>query len=333
MTFLLAVLCVFAHVSVSSLRLNTVDVPAPPLSLSPSFHKKLLVIVAVGSQGPNLAIVVRNIDALRASLNDQMDVFFMHYDGTNAAWTEHDSDWYARNVQNSSLIRGLKFRMLQRLVSTYDQVKDYDWVWVMDEDLDVRDINVHNMLLDATDTGAGIVGPTVRSFSRIVSGGTYNLSLQEETNNTSLSLLSVRSGCYENELMCDFQAPHTRCRFRYTDFVEVMAPLLRPRALLNVLQNCDRCIHKQSTWGLAQIWCKFSARMSGQELDRGCALLDQHSLLHMDAVGFMTHPKHSFFGLDNHVFYAFTNRVLRAEAYEAHQQDWTNMTETCVQHN
>jgi len=81
--------------------------------------------------------------------------------------------------------------------------------------------------------------------------------------------------------MCDHAKPH-QCLYRHVNFVEVMMPLIRQAALVRILTGCDHCIHEKSTWGLDMVWCFWTARQFNMDPKRGCAILDQVSVQHLN---------------------------------------------------
>eukprot|EP00415_Alexandrium_ostenfeldii_P001919 UN1919 len=96
--------------------------------------------------------------------------------------------------------------------------------------------------------------------------------------------------CQTGEAMCDFQLPLSTCRYRYTNFVEVSFPLLKPVALDKVLGKCTDCMPSRgSTWGLNRVWCAVATRGFGSS-ERSCAIIDETPIVHYN---FHTHPKSS----------------------------------------
>ena len=55
------------------------------------------------------------------------------------------------------------------------------------------------------------------------------------------------------------QAPNEHCSFRYTNFVEVIAPVISTDALRALVVDCKDCIHRKTVWGLDNVWCGFVA--------------------------------------------------------------------------
>ena len=139
-------------------------------------------------------------------------------------------------------------------------LNNYDWIWPLDEDVDVRTINISTFFVDASRTGASIVSPArLRSEGHVCGGGQS-----------------------QKDHKCLFRRSQPSCFFRYVNFVEVTAPMLRPWTLWNILTKCEHCIHEESLWGLDHVWCMFSATLQERAPNRICAILDQHEYIHMD---------------------------------------------------
>mmetsp|Transcript_116043 Transcript_116043/g.308666 ORF Transcript_116043/g.308666 Transcript_116043/m.308666 type:complete len:532 (-) Transcript_116043:56-1651(-) len=102
------------------------------------------------------------------------------------------------------------------------------------------------------------------------------------------TLSDLGLGCQRNDTPCDLQAPVPSCSYRYTNFVEVSFPLMKPKAFYKVLGDCPFCLQRRgSIWGLDRVWCSMSADISGAA-NRSCAILDQSPVVHMN---YKTLPK------------------------------------------
>lgn len=246
----------------------------PPKPAEFPSPKKILVFWAVGSnQGCVTQLVQMNSKHFRdfqsASKNVTFDIFLAHYDLNKAAWQSELGAWYDENVKYSSETTGLKFWLAKELLAAESSsldVRDYDWLWFLDEDGDFTKMDLGALIGDAEDSGALIVAPSI-TFSRPV---------------------IMFLGCEKGEGKCGFQAPHD-CRFRHVNFVEVSFPLLRPEAFLR-LAEAPLAVNEDSVWGLDHVWCSLAPELMGwgNGTKSGCAILDRASIIHRN---FRTMPK------------------------------------------
>ena len=63
------------------------------------------------------------------------------------------------------------------------------------------------------------------------------------------------------------------CSVLFTDFVEIMTPILRPCALFEVFSPRVMASHRDSDYGLDAIWCRYLAKLWGYPLERVCAVI------------------------------------------------------------
>ena len=139
----------------------------------------------------------------------------------------------------------------------------YDYVWALDEDIDLANTDVAGLLRVADRDGASINGP---AFTQ--PGGPLQFRVQ---------------------------MPDEDCDYRYTNFVEVIAPLIRVPALETLLTECEGCIHDSTSWGLDQVWCGFldhhreEVRKNAGAFwepsyhpHRSCAVVDKTPVYHRD---------------------------------------------------
>jgi len=136
--------------------------PLPKEKGLTSSSRKLLLMIAVGSNPRDMNLVMANINHLRMHYDGQVDVFLNHYDKTNETWLRHKAFWYTANVQNESFVDGLKFPMVSKVISDFQQIANYSWIWVMDEDIDITQTNIPEMFTVAEETGSPIVAPAIR---------------------------------------------------------------------------------------------------------------------------------------------------------------------------
>merc|ERR1712232_369177 len=77
--------------------------------------------------------------------------------------------------------------------------------------------------------------------------------------------------------------PCAACDFRYTNFVEVICPLIRIVAMRAILVYCSHCLHEFSSWGLNSVWCRHvSSMLQLADYQTSCALVDATPIQHLD---------------------------------------------------
>lgn len=245
---------------------------------------KLLLIISLG--GPDvLTLLNRNLKQLRYQLKKCFDVFVLNYGGMDS---DKKVAWALRKegVQMLFNFQSMhKFWMVHAAISSFSMIKKYDWVWALDEDIDLLEIDTAQFLSVATETGALIVAPA----QHILDG----------------------QDC--NSQTCLFQAKH-KCKFRYTNFVGVMAPMLRPKTLWNML-TCKECMHRDSVSGLDHVWCKRSARLQKQDSNKTCAILDEYGFIQTNSKDDMNMEK-----MDKHEQTMYLH--FEAEVLKNHVEDW-----------
>lgn len=222
----------------------------------------VLIFWAVKSSDNVMELVMKNVNHLRETYNGNADVYLAHYDLHKDRWLRTHGEWYNQNIQFSADRKGYKFQLAQALLTKSDaltSISKYDWVWVLDEDIDFTSTNIPLLFSEAKATGSLLVLPAFRE----------------------LALDPTSEGDADgNGLSYPMQQPVKNCRFRYVPMVEVIFPLIRPQALWQILTNCEHCIHAKTVWGLDRMWCSFSARMLGRQREQACAILDQTPVLH-----------------------------------------------------
>jgi len=260
-------------------------------SLSENLAKpgKVLLFWAVGSKSQSINLVRRNIDQLRAEVKASnsfdssqnlvnplhLDVFLAHYDRNRSNWMKNSkaASWYKQNIRYSVEESGYKMKLAthQLMQETRDgpDTKTYEWIWLLDEDADFAGMSIRTLIGDARSSGALIVGPSVKN------GLSVNLDRTR-----SIDDVDSINGCQPGMPMCKLAEPDARCRYRYTNFVEVMFTLIKPRALLASLEGCPDCLHDNSVWGLDRTWCKIAARRLTNAVNKTCAVLDRVTVIH-----------------------------------------------------
>lgn len=222
--------------------------------------KKLLLFWAVGTSEEAQDLVQLNVHAARQTVGQfgEVYVFLAHYKGGPEDW---NSNWYKKEVVGSISQKGHKLALLQAAIQSGKlDLKHYDYLWSLDEDIDLTNTNVGLALQLAAESGAFIMGPAITQERR--------------------------------GLDWPIQAPDPHCRYRYTNFVETMAPLYRADGLAVLFSDCDHCFHKESDWGVAEVWCNLLAdRMpadgrgggdAAPSRETSCAILDACPVLHED---------------------------------------------------
>jgi len=227
-------------------------------------RQRLLMFSSVSSRARTMELMKDNIDHARNTYEAAcLDVYLVHYDSNQSAWiSRYGGAWYRRNVQYTAHQSGYKLQLMQRLLSE-EQIREYDWVWAVDEDINFADLNISQMLDDARASGSGLTLPAFRQLSMYRNG--------------------PRKEEWEFEtLRYPVQLPRADCRFRYAPFIEVICPLMRPEALVALLTKCYHCFHEKTSWGVNKIWCSWTARELGLSRHKGCAILDQTPVVHMN---------------------------------------------------
>lgn len=240
-----------ASVTATSYAKEHHDIRREPSEISEMGHhsKKLLLFWAVGTRDDAKELIQKNLRTARESAGDDCcEVFLAHYKGGPDDWPE---EWYSANVVGHTEQTGFKFQLLQNAFKSGAlNEKRYDFVWVLDEDIELS--NVGENLKIAEDSGALISGPAMWQTNRGV----------------------------------DWQinAVQQQCRYRYTNFVEVIAPLIRTEALEPILSDCEGCIHTNSVWGLDGVWCNFVASRLPKLVtpQTSCSIMDAAFVNHLD---------------------------------------------------
>jgi hypothetical protein len=219
---------------------------------------QVLLFWPVGSSKRIMDLVTTNINHVHKELA-KADIFFVHYDLQQAAWLTKDSDWYHKHIAFSVSQKGYKFQLTRSLIFGKDSVvsaDSYNWIWTLDEDIDFHAMNLPRMFAIADLSGALI---TIPAFT------------QAQDANKRDSTLDY-----------PIQEPRKQCQYRYTPFVEVMFPLIRPIVLRMITEECENCIHDHSFWGLDCVWCAWSAKQMGSPNKTACAIIDETPALHMN---------------------------------------------------
>jgi hypothetical protein len=216
-----------------------------------SEQKRFLAFWSVSSEDRVISLVKNNVNHLRSLFGTTFDVYLAHYDLNRSVWKQDDR-WYDREVTYSAQQKGYKFLLAQQLFKHFD-LNRYQWVWLLDEDVDFTRTNVVQMFRIADRAGGLISLPTFT-----------------QDGNTP----------HERELCYPHQLPNPECIYRYTNLVEVIFPFIRPNALHDVLYECKHCLHRNTSWGLNSVWCAFAAHRSGTDPTKACVLIDSTPVIH-----------------------------------------------------
>lgn len=241
-----------------------------------------LLFWAVGSSPATMRLVKENVRHVRSHEGfAQASVFLVHYDMNQAAWLQNSRRWYMDHVNQSAERPGYKFQLARELLAQLGGLGGHSWVWVLDEDVDLRGADLDGLLRDARATGSQIVAPSITRPA-------LEPRARQLDENSSQLFSYGRSGantfCQPGDQVCKLSAPHRSCLWRYVNTVEVMTPLLRPAALQAVFE-CEGCMGNDSVWGLDLVWCSYVGRalMRTGEGAKACAILDRFPVVHTDA--------------------------------------------------
>lgn len=218
--------------------------------------QKVLVFWAVGKRQDARMLVRSNVKHMHAFLQKNCwDVFLHHYaKGGKMDWYLSDPSWYDREIQMSAEGPGFKFQLLRDHFlarSNSDWPTKYKYVWALDEDIDLSKAALGDFFGLAKLSQAAITGPALMQPS--------------------------------GSLEYPFQAPDENCDFRYTNFVEVIAPAIRMDALKALIMDCKGCIHNKTVWGLDNVWCGFVAdALQLSNPSTACVIVDKAPVIHRD---------------------------------------------------
>jgi len=241
---------------------------------------RVLVFWAVGSKPRAIQLVRQNVELLREEVRQasssstplSVDVFLAHYDHHRDLWkASHEAaQWYNENVQYSVQETGYKMKLANHWLLEKGQpnIHKYEWLWLLDEDADFSGgTKLQTLMSEARSSGAGIVGPAV------VAAPTSEVSMERHADEWG-------AGCQPGNPMCRLAAPDPRCRYRYTNFVEVMFTFMKPIAFEKALTGCPDCLHETSVWGLDKTWCVMAAHSLERSYKKFCAIMDRVQVIH-----------------------------------------------------
>jgi hypothetical protein len=222
-----------------------------PSTVERSVQKRFLAFWSVSSEDRVISLVKKNVHHLRNLFGSNFDVYLAHYDLNQSVWKQ-DNDWYSQEVSYSAQKKGYKFLLAQSLFKNFD-LDQYQWIWLLDEDVDFAATDVVKMFQLADEAGGLISLPTFTQDG---------------------------DKPHDRELCYPHQLPNSECIYRYTNLVEVIFPFIRPQVLRDVLYNCEHCLHRNTSWGLNSVWCSFAAHRSGTDPTKACVLIDATPVIH-----------------------------------------------------
>lgn len=228
---------------------------------------RLLLFWAVDGENRTKTTVKKNVEHCKQSFGQQCcDVFMSFHAGEPKTWGE---EWMKENVMGHITSPGYKFNFLKQAYLQQKEKKtwqDYNFLWVLDSDIDFSGVNLTKLIDFSQRAGTPIVGPTFK-------GGGWTALLETGEGQGLISGLN------------NLAQPNSLCDVRHTDFVELTAPLLRPEVLPLIFEDCRRCVHPHSDWGLDMLWCELARKgLKNANATRGagCALVDATPVVHLN---------------------------------------------------
>lgn len=247
---------------------------APPLDVGKDIADGVLLFWAVGSKDYTIDLVMQNIDHLRKTYKGRADVYLAHYDGQQDIWLNRDEGWYKKNVQFSGF-KNWKIKrsrpsgfppqliLAQEFLPEVIDKRQYRWVWLLDEAVDFRHTNMTQLFEEAFATKSLIAAPTVKLANRT----------GEENNKIAYG------ECDPFYTACKVHSQQAECSYRYVNFIDMMFPLIHPRALMEIYNSCSNCMQQ-----IDHVWCLRSARLLKRPQDEACAILDNVYVGHANSL-------------------------------------------------
>jgi len=261
------------------------DIPAwglrrpAPVEIAKKADKKdgLLFFWAVSGKDKALKLVTENIDHLRKTYKGRADVFLVHYDGQKTSWVMKNATWYNKNVQyasesfvakryyaSASMLFATEFyplhvRFARRVLPEILAKRAYEYVWLLDEDVDFRATDLNRMVEDARRSEAAILAPSA-------------LFVDSERKRATEKLYFP--GCGQLQATCFVHVPKPACQYRYVNFIGAYFPIMKPEVLTE-LAACPACDSQ-----IDRLWCRRAARQLQLKPETACAVLDQVNIVH-----------------------------------------------------
>jgi hypothetical protein len=153
-----------------------------------------------------------------------------------------DKDFDTDNIDFFLKRKGEKFHQVKYFINNnLEMIKKYKYIWIPDDDVSISTESI-NKLFEISDV-----------------------------NDLYLSQPSM-SGFYSHEITLK-----KGNNIRYTNFVEVLAPLFKTEILLNIYDKFDE---NQSSWGYDFLWPKLLGYPTNK-----IAIVDQINMIHTRKVG------------------------------------------------
>jgi len=283
-----------ASVDVHAVREAGTLVADKTLSQGGSDPCHVLLFFSVGKNPTSKKLVPRNVDHFRATGGLSADLYLAHYTSDRNEWKNELGEWYDHNVDFSAELKGLKLwlakdLLLPRPMGKQDEslpkvdIHNYEYLWILDEDAHFFHTDLAKMFSLARESQASIMTP---AFTTTLPEEGIDFDFVEGRKSRMFSSLN----CQPTESPCKLQAPDPHCSFRYTNFVECIFTMMRPRTFEEVVGGCNECLpNRTSTWGLDKVWCSYASEKDRKPAEKTCAILDATPIIHANT---MSHPKY-----------------------------------------
>jgi len=237
--------------------------PVPDLR---SWPKTRLLVYVAAQYDDNIAELLQaNVKHLR-NTGISFDLLLGHYDQKKKKWLKKDKSWYDKEVRWGVDLEGFKVHLLADVVQKKRaegmQFEDYDWVWMLDEDIDITRMNPSLFFGDMESSSAMIVAPAF-------------LQVKPET---TVAVKAKNPDRIDEKLLEDpyypMNTPQWDHKVRYVPLVEIIMPMVRPQAL-KAFFDCPDCLAPyNSDWGIDHIWCAYTAKSVQVDETKVCAVVD-----------------------------------------------------------
>lgn len=246
--------------------------------------QRLLIFWSVGSGQRTQDLVTKNLNHLRATHRDNLDVdvYLAHYDSNQSAWLDGGrmgdgkdrSNWYQDNIAFSAQQSGHKFQLMKSLLTKKFDLESYSWVWSLDEDIDFTQTDIARFIELADQSGSLVVLP---AFTK------PHGSLWEELRSWEETLAAALPHATNSTLKSyPMQEVHPDCLYRHAPVVEYIAPIIKGPVLKTLLTSCEGCIHPDTNWGLDRVWCSWTANKYQHDKETACAIIDETPVAHFN---------------------------------------------------
>lgn len=176
----------------------------------------------------------------RSWLGGNYDIILIYYGNNEQVYAE-----YCKGVKQCIRKKGQKFPLLAKFIDeNLELIKSYEYVWLPDDDIEISHLKIDKMFDMANKYSLYLCQPAVRGADNEVSH--YITRPQPST-------------------------------IRFTNFVEVMAPLFSLSSLLKVYSDF---YYSESGWGLDLTW----SHILGNPVDK-IAIIDAIVMVHTKPIG------------------------------------------------